>query len=169
MPVWHSCYPSEHVRQIKTHEDILPDLCCKQEPFRSCCYELPVSTFVLPMRNKHPLFLKEQADDVFTVCDREVIKGIIDVHDLCDHAVCFLCNRSSGSILIDRLYGFCKRSSGMDTASCDFKISVLFCKFMVELVSVRDHSTGECLQEFPWMIRMTGRLPVKEDNGVGSA
>ena len=30
-----------------------------------CCYELPVSTSVLPMRNKHPLFLKEQADAAF--------------------------------------------------------------------------------------------------------
>lgn len=30
-----------------------------------CCYELPVSTSVLPMQNKHPLFLKEQADAAF--------------------------------------------------------------------------------------------------------
>lgn len=28
-------------------------------------YELPVSTFALPTRNKHPLFLKEQTDTVF--------------------------------------------------------------------------------------------------------
>ena len=48
---------------ISTHT--LPDLCCKQVPFRLCCYELPVSTSVLPMRNKHPLFLKEQADAAF--------------------------------------------------------------------------------------------------------
>ena len=44
---------------------ILPDLYCKREPFQLCCYELPVSTSVLPMQNKHPLFLKEQADAAF--------------------------------------------------------------------------------------------------------
>ena len=37
----------------------LPDLYCKREPYRSCCYVLLVSTSVLPMRNKHPLFRKE--------------------------------------------------------------------------------------------------------------
>ena len=31
-------------------------------------------------------------------------------------------------------------------------------------LSIRDHSSGECLQEFPRMVRMTGRLPVKEDD-----
>ena len=41
------------------------------------------------------------------------------------------------------------------------------CKLMVDLVSIRDHSSGECLQEFPRMVRMTGRLPVKEDDGMG--
>lgn len=106
MPVLHSCYPSEHARQIEIHGDTLPDLYCKREPYRSCCYVLLVSTSVLPMRNKHTLFRKEQADAVFMVCDREVIKGIVDVHDLRDYAVCFLGDRASGSVLTDRLYEF---------------------------------------------------------------
>lgn len=54
----------------------------------------------------YTLFRKEQADAVFMVCDREVIKGIVDVHDLRDYAVCFLGDRASGSVLTDRLYEF---------------------------------------------------------------
>ena len=56
------------------------------------------------------------------------------MHDLCDHAVCFLGNRPFGGILPDRFYEFCKRSSCMDPASCDFKITAFPCKFMIDLV-----------------------------------
>ena len=83
--------------------------------------------------------------------------------------VCFLGDRSSGSVLTDRLYEFCKRSSGVDPAACDFKITAFFCKLMVDLVSIRDHSAGESIQEFPRMVRMAGRLPVKKHNGMGPA
>ena len=55
------------------------------------------------------------------------------MHDLCDHTVCFLGNQSSGSVLTDRFYEFCKRSSGVDPATCDFKILAFFCKLMVDL------------------------------------
>ena len=57
----------------------------------------------------------------------------------------------------------------MDPAACYFKITAFFCKLMVDLISIRDHSSGECLQEFPRMVRMTGRLPVKEDDGMSPA
>ena len=50
----------------------------------------------------------------FAVCDREVIKGVVDMHDLSDHAVCLLGDRAFGCVLTDRLYKFSKRSSGMD-------------------------------------------------------
>ena len=82
----------------------------------------------------------------------EIFKGIVDVHDLCDHVVCFLGDRSSGGILPDRFYEFCKRSSCMDPASCDFKITAFPCKFMIDLVSIRDHSPGESIQEFTRMV-----------------
>ena len=36
----------------------------------------------------------------------------------------------------------------MDPASCDFKITAFPCKFMIDLVSIRDHSPGESIQEF---------------------
>ena len=91
-----------------------------------------------------------------------------DVHDLCDHAICFLGNRPFGSVLTDRLYEFCKRSSGVDPAAGDFKIPAFFCKLMVDLVSIRDHSSGECLQEFPRMVRMTGRLPVSKSSNMST-
>ena len=54
----------------------------------------------------------------------------------------------------------------MDPAACDFKITAFFCKLMVDLVSIRDHSAGESIQEFPRMVRTAGRLPVKEDDGM---
>lgn len=104
------------------------------------------------MRNKHPLFLKTQAELLLAVCDREIIKGIVDVHDLCDHAVCFLGNRPSGGIRPDRFYEFCKRSSCMNSASCDFKITAFPCKFIIDLVSIHDHSLGESIQEFTRMV-----------------
>ena len=85
LPVRHNCYPSGHCRQIKIHEDNLPDLCCKRELFRLCCCELPVSTSVLPMRNKHPLFRKnkltlflrsvaERSSKVLSMCMISVIE-----------------------------------------------------------------------------------------------
>lgn len=37
---------------------------------------------------------------------------------------------------------------------------------MIDLVSIRDHSAGERLQKFPWMVRVAGGLPVKEDDGM---
>ena len=57
----------------------------------------------------------------------------------------------------------------MDPAACDFKITAFFCKLMVDLVSIRDHSAGESIQEFPRMVRTAGRLPVKKHNGMGPA
>ena len=57
----------------------------------------------------------------------------------------------------------------MDPAACDFKILAFFYELMVDLVFIRDYNTGERLQEFLWMVRMAGRLLVKEDNGMGYA
>lgn len=63
---------------------------------------------------------------------------------------------------------FSKRSSGMDPAACNFEIPAFFCKFMVDLISICDHSPGKRLQEFPGMFRMAGRLPVKKNDGIGT-
>ena len=65
-------------------------------------------------------------------------------------------------------YEFSKRSSGMDPAACNFEIPAFFCKFMVDLISICDHSPGKRLQEFPGLFRMAGRLPVKKNDGMGS-
>ena len=57
----------------------------------------------------------------------------------------------------------------MDPADSNFKIVAFFCKFVIDLVSVCDYSSGESLQEFPGMFRMTGRLPVKENDRMCTA
>lgn len=72
--------------------------------------------------------------------------------------------------LADRLYKFSKRSSGMDhPAASNFKIAAFFCKLVIDLVSICDYSSGESLQESPGMFRMTGRLPVKENDRMCAA
>lgn len=118
----------------------------------------------MPMRNKYQLFLKEQIDSAFMVCYRKIIKDVVDVYDLSDHAICLLGNRVFSCVLTDKLYEFCKRSSGMNLAASNFKIALLFCKFVIDQVSVCDYSSGESLQEFPGMFRMRGKLPVKEND-----
>ena len=63
--------PKQPKRKGKKEADLsgLPfrriDHYLSEEELELCCYELPVSTSVLPMQNKHPLFLKEQADAAF--------------------------------------------------------------------------------------------------------
>ena len=57
----------------------------------------------------------------------------------------------------------------MDPAACNFEIPAFFCKFMVDLISICDHSPGKRLQEFPGMFRMAGRLPVKENDRMCAA
>jgi hypothetical protein len=69
-----------------------------------------------------------------------------------------------GCVLIDRLYKFSKRFSGMYTAARNFKIPAFFCQLVIDLVSVCDHSSGKSLQEFLRVFRMTGRMPVKEND-----
>ena len=91
------------------------------------------------------------------------------MHDLSDHAVCLLGDRAFGCVVADRLYKFSKRSSGMDSAASNFKIAAFFCKLVIDLVSVCDYSSGESLQEFSGMFRMTGRLPVKENDRMCTA
>ena len=91
------------------------------------------------------------------------------MHDLSDHAVCLLGDGAFGSVLADRFYKFSKRSSGMNPAACNFKIVAFFCKLVIDLVSVCDHSSGESLQEFLGMFRMTGRLPVNEKDRMCAA
>ena len=93
--------------------------------FLFCPCEISIHFF---RRNKLTLFL--------AVCSREVIKGIIDVHDLHDYAVCFLRDGTFGGVLTDRIYEFGKRPSGMDPAACDFEILAFFCKLMVDLISI---------------------------------
>ena len=91
------------------------------------------------------------------------------MHDLSDHAVCLLGDGGFGGVLADRLYKFSKRSSGMDPAAGNFKIAAFFCKPVMDLVSICDYSSGKSLQEFPGMFRMTGKLPVKENNRTCAA
>ena len=79
-------------------------------------------------------------------------------------------DRTFGCVLADRLYKFSKRSSGMDhPAASNFKIAAFFCKLVIDLVSICDYSSGESLQESPGMFRMTGRLPVKENDRMCTA
>lgn len=84
-------------------------------------------------------------------------KNIVNVHDLSDHAVCLLDDGAFGSVLADRFYKFSKRSSGMNPAACNFKIVAFFCKLVIDLVSVCDHSSGESLQEFLGMFLNDGK------------
>lgn len=119
LPVLHSCCPSGYCRLTERPADILPVLCCKQGLCQSCCYALPESISVLSIH----FLRKDQLTLLFSVWYGEIIKGIIDVHDLCDHTVCFLSNRAPVRIWTDGLYEFCKRPSSMDLAAGDFKIS----------------------------------------------
>lgn len=57
----------------------------------------------------------------------------------------------------------------MNPAASNFKSVAFFCKLVIDLISVCDYSSGESLQEFSGMFRMTGRLPVKEDDGMCAA
>ena len=51
----------------------------------------------------------------------------------------------------------------------NFKIAVFFCKLVIDLVSVCDYSPGKSFRKFTGIFRMTGRLPVKENNRMCAA
>ena len=74
------------------------------------------------------------------------------MHDLCDYTVCLLSNRALGRIQTDKFYEFCKRSSGMDLAACEFKIPAFAGNLVVDLVAIRDYSSGESFQEILFYI-----------------
>lgn len=67
----------------------------------------------LPMRNKHQLSRREQADAVFAIRYRQIIKRIVNTQHFGDPVISLLGDGTFGCSETDRFYKVCKKSLGM--------------------------------------------------------
>ena len=57
----------------------------------------------------------------------------------------------------------------MDPTTCDIQIRPFLIEFVIHLVPICDHGSGEVLQELSRVIGASGWLPVKQDDRRGFA
>lgn len=116
------------------------------------------------MQNRHRLSLEVQVYAAFTISICEVIERIIDGHNLGYHRVCF---RGYGAFCGLRAYRLNKLgewSSCMNPAICYLQVMTLLAELMVDLVAIGNYRSREIFGEFSWMIRLSRRLPIIENN-----
>lgn len=54
----------------------------------------------------------------------------------------------------------------MNPTAGDPEVLPFISKFVIDLITVRNNGTGEVFQEFPWMVGLSGSLPIVKDDRV---